>query len=625
MKTLFAFVIAVLLVSHVYAQKKSLPVIRRIDPTNWWVGMKNPALQLLVYGPGAGMLDYTINFPGVTLVRTNKVESPNYAFLDLFIAPTAQAGTFKVVGQAGKQTVSYSYELKARTKEAKGLGVTSADLIYLVIPDRFANGDPSNDKLASLDQIADRTSPFLRHGGDLKGITDHLDYLQEMGVTSIWPTPLIENDEKLNKEAHGMLQAGYHGYHFTDHYQIDRRFGGNEGYVQFSKALHQRGMKLVQDAVYNHVSDDHWMYKDRPMKDWFNNWPAYTGSSHKEQSLFDPHAAESDRKVLLDGWFTPFMPDINQRNLFHATYLIQHAIWSTEMFSVDAWRIDTYKYNDQLFMNRCNQALLDEYPKIHIFGESMMGSPLNVSYFVRSNVNFPFKSNLPGTLDFPLNFAITDALRQNFSWDEGVNRLYSTLAQDIVYEDPNKNVTSLDNHDLDRYLSVIGDDFEKYKIGVTWLLTLRGIPSWYYGTEILMKNFKTPTDAEVRKDFPGGFPGDTENKFTAAGRSQKENEAFDYVKKLASYRKNTPALHSGKLMQYMPVDGVYVYFRYDADKTIMIATNSMDKEMTLDTRRFRERMGGFSRGINAITGEEIVSLSQLKLPAKTAMVLELGK
>ncbi len=625
MKTLYAFLIGLFIIAPVYSQKKSPSSIHRIDPTNWWVGMKNPEVQLLVYGPGAGALNCSINYPGVTLVRTNKVENPNYAFLDLTIASSAKPGMFQVVGQAGKQTVSYSYELKARNNEPKGMGVTSADLIYLIMPDRFANGDPANDRLSTLDPTADRNNPFLRHGGDLKGITDHLDYLQELGVTSIWLTPIIDNDEQQKKEGHGKLQAGYHGYHFTDHYQIDRRFGGNEGYVQFSKAIHQRGMKLVQDAVYNHVSDDHWMFKDRPMNDWFNNWPAFTGSSHKEQSLFDPHAAEIDRKVLLDGWFTPFLPDINQRNPFLATYLIQHAIWSTEMFNVDAWRIDTYKYNDQPFMNRCNQALLEEYPNIHLFGESMMGNPLSVSYFVRSNVNFSFKSNLPGTLDFPLNFAINDALRQNYGWDDGVNRLYNTLAQDIVYEDPNKNVTSLDNHDLDRFLSVIGDDFEKYKIGVTWLLTTRGIPSWYYGTEILMKNFKSPTDAEVRKDFPGGFPGDTENKFTAAGRTQKENEAFDYVKKLAHYRKNIPALHSGKLMQYVPVDGVYVYFRYDADKTIMIATNSMDKERTVDTSRFSERMAGFTSGRNVMTGEGVESLTELKLPAKTAMVLELMK
>ncbi|HMI66466.1 MAG TPA: glycoside hydrolase family 13 protein [Cyclobacteriaceae bacterium] len=625
MKTLPLFLTALLYYSSVQSQKPA-PAITRIDPTNWWIGMNNPDVQLLVYGPNAGTLTYTVSYPGVNLVKISKVENPNYAFLDLRIMPSAKPGILRVVGQSGKQTISKEYELKARTREAKGTGVTSADLIYLIMPDRFANGDPSNDKFTAMaDPNSDRTNPYLRHGGDLKGIADHLNYLTELGVTALWLTPVIENNERLKKEGPDRMQAGYHGYHFTDHYQIDKRFGGNEGYIAFSRAVHQAGMKLVQDAVYNHVSDDHWMFKDQPAKDWFNNWPAYTNSSHKEQPLYDPHGAETDKKVMLDGWFTPFLPDLNQRNPFLATYLIQHAIWSTEMFTLDGWRIDTYKYNDQAFMNRCNQALIAEYPNIHLFGESTASHPLGLSYFVKSNVNFPFRSNLPGTLDFPLNGAINDALRQNFGWDEGVSRLYQTLAQDIVYADPMKLVTQLDNHDTDRYLSVMGDDFDKYKMGVTWLLTTRGIPSWYYGTEILMKNFKVPTDAEVRRDFPGGFPDDKENKFTAQGRNAKENEAFGYVSKLAHYRNATPAVHSGKLMQYVPQDGVYVYFRYDESKTVMIASNTQDKEKSLDTSRFSEKMNGFSGARNVLTEEVINSLSVVKLPAKTVVVLELMK
>ena len=625
MKIVQGLLICFISYGSIHSQSPS-PAIRRIDPPNWWIGMKNPNVQLLVYGPNAGTLTYTINYPGVTLVKTSKVENPNYAFLNLKIAPSAKIGMLKIFGQSGGQTIIQQYELKARTNEPKGSGVTSADLIYLIMPDRFANGDPSNDKFDTmLDPAADTKNPYLRHGGDLKGIEDHLNYLQEFGVTALWLTPVIENDEVLKKEGPDRMQAGYHGYHFTDHYQIDRRFGGNEGYIRFSKAVHQRGMKVVQDAVYNHVSDDHWMYKDQPTKDWFNNWPSYTNSSHKEQPLFDPHSAAIDRDVMLDGWFTPFLPDFNQRNPFLANYLIQHAIWSTDMFNLDAWRIDTYKYNDQPFMNRCNQALLTEYPNILLFGESVASSPLSLSYFVKSNVNYPFKSNLPGANDFPLNYAFNDALRQNFGWDEGVSRVYQIISQDAVYADPMKLVTQLDNHDMDRYLSTIGDDFNKYKMGVTWLLTTRGIPSLYYGTEILMKNIRVPTDAEVRKDFPGGFPGDGESKFTREGRNQKENEAFDFVSKLANYRKNTPAVHSGRLMQYVPREGVYVYFRYDAAKTIMIVANTADKEVSLDTARFTERMKGFSSAKNVITNELTNDLSRMKLPAKTAIVLELIK
>jgi glycosidase len=617
------FAVSALLISTFVTLAQSS--IKRVDPPNWWVGMKNPKVQLLLYGPGAGNLTYTINYPGVTLAKTNKVENISYVFLDLIIAKTAKAGVVKIVGTGGGKTITQAFELKARKSERIAGSVTSADLIYLIMPDRFANGDPTNDKFNNmLDTEADPKIPYLRHGGDLKGIMDHLDYLQELGVTSLWMTPVIENDELQKKEGHGQMQAGYHGYHFTDHYAIDRRFGGNEAYIKLSKALHQRGMKLVQDAVYNHVSDDHWFYKDRPMKDWFNNWPSYTNSSHKEQPLFDPHSAAVDRDKMLDGWFTPFLPDLNQRNPYLANYLIQHAIWSTEMFNVDAWRIDTYKYNDQPFMNRCNEALLDEYPGMLLFGESVASNPLNMSYFVKSKVDFPFRSNLPSTNDFPLNYAFNDALRQNYGWDEGVNRIYNVLSQDAVFADPMRLVTQIDNHDMDRFLSTVGEDFDKFKMGITWLLTTRGIPSWYYGTEIMMKNYRNPSDAEVRKDFPGGWPGDTENKFTKEGRADKENEAFEYVKKLAQYRKNTPALHSGKLTQYLPQDGVYVYFRSDKTKTIMIATNSSDKEKSPDMSRFSEMIKGVGSGKNVMTGE-LYDLTRMTLAPKSVVVVELGK
>ncbi len=621
------FVLLAVWLSHAIASAQQPETsIRRINPTSWWVGMKNPNLQLLVFGPNAGTLSYSVNYPGIRLLKTHSVENKDYVFLDLNISPATKPGVLQVIGKNGNQTISRSFELKARKRDYKRTGVSSADLIYLIMPDRFANGDPANDRFADMaDPNSDTRSPYLRHGGDLQGITAHLDYLQDLGVTAIWLTPVIENDEQLKKEGPNRMQAGYHGYHFTDHYLVDRRLGGNEGYDRFAKSVHDRGMKLIQDAVYNHISDDHWMYKNLPSKDWLNNWPAYTGSSHREQPLFDPYSAAIDRQMLLNGWFTSFLPDLNQRNPFLANFLIQHAIWSTEMFNLDAWRIDTYKYNDQAFMNRCNQALLTEFPGIHLIGESTASGPLTLSYFVNSNVDYPFKSNLPGTFDFPLNYAINDALRSTSGNGDGLNRLYETIAHDIVYADPMKLVTQLDNHDMDRYLSVIGEDNNKYKIGVTWLLTLRGIPSWYYGTEILMKNFKNPTDAEVRKDFPGGFPSDRENKFTAEGRTQKENEAFSFVRKLAGYRKMTPALHSGKLMHYYPQDGKYVYFRYDAGKCIMIATNATNGDAEINTTRFTERMKGYTSARNVITNETIGDLSTIKLPAMTALVLELIK
>lgn len=597
--------------------------IERLNPTNWWVGMKRPNVQLLVHGPQAGTLAYSIDYPGVKLLKTSTVENPNYAFLDLTIAATARPGTVRIVGRKGSQTLTQNWVLMARDGAPKGQGVTDADFIYLAMPDRFANGDPANDKFADLrDPSADRQNPFLRHGGDLAGAAQRLGYLKDLGITAVWFTPVIENDQPLTNEG-GTMRASYHGYGFTDHYTVDRRLGGNAAYKRFAQQAHAAGLKVVQDAVYNHVGNQHWFIRDLPMKSWLHQWPTYTNTSYRQQPITDPHGAQLDRKITLDGWFVPFLPDLNQQNPYVANFLIQHAIWSVETFGVDAWRIDTYMYNDQPFMNRCNAALLAEYPKIHIFGESSVNNIVDQAYYTRNNINFPFKSNQPGGLDFVLEGAMLDGLRQPLSYDGGVNRFYQTLAQDAVYQDPSKLVTFLDNHDHDRYLSVIGEDFDKYKVGLTWLLTTRGIPSMYYGTEILMKNFKNPTDAEVRRDFPGGFPGDKEDKFTAAGRSPRENEAFDFVKKLATYRRTHPVLHSGRLMQFLPENGLYVYFRYSPAGTVMVATNTTDQPAALPTARFAERTRGFTKARNVLTGEDLAAIATLQLPAKTALVLEL--
>jgi len=587
--------------------------------------MKDPNLQLILYGPNAGTLTYSVTYPGVKLVKAHKVENPNYAFLDLTIAPGTKAGTLKLIGKKGDQTVMTSYELKARTGKPKGLGVSSADLVYLLIPDRFSNADESNDKFAGMaDPNADRKNPFYRHGGDLQGIINHLDYLKELGVTALWTTPILENDQPLTDEGDSK-RAAYHGYAFTDHYSVDRRFGGNEAYLKLVQAAHAKGIKVVQDAVYNHVGINHWFVKDLPMKDWIHQWPAYTGTSHKNQVVFDPYASQFDKKLLLDGWFVPFMADLNHNNPYVANFLIQHALWTVETFGVDAWRIDTYLYNELGFMNRCNQALITEYPHIHIFGEAWVSNVISQAYFVRNKIEFPFKSNMPGALDFQLYSAVNDALREGIGGNDGADRVHQTLAQDAVYQKPLDLVTFLDNHDTDRFFSVIGENYNKYRIGLTWLLTTRGIPTIYYGTEILMKNFKNPSDAEVRRDFPGGFAGDKENKFTAEGRSKRENEAFDFVKTLANYRQKTPVLQSGKLMQFVPQDGLYVYFRYNENQSVMVVTNVTNDEKTLETGRFAERMKGFSHARNVLNDETLPDLKTVRIPARTALVLELGK
>jgi neopullulanase len=611
------------------------PGITRVEPTHWWTGMKEPRLQVLLYGKDLAGSNVVITQPGVRLEKVHTVENPNYLFVDLTIGPDARPGTFPIVltkevpvrrgrqSSLRKVSTSLTYELKARTSDPKAQGVDQSDLIYLVLPDRFANGDPTNDRFADMaDPKADRANPFLRHGGDLQGIINHMDYFKEMGVTALWLNPVLENNQPLTNEG-GTERSAYHGYGFTDHYRVDKRLGGNEAYKKLVEVAHANGIKIVQDAVYNHVGINHWFVKDLPSKDWLHQWPTYTNTSYKDQPLADPYASAVDRKVTSDGWFVPFLPDLNQQNPFLANYLIQHAIWTVEHFGIDAWRVDTYMYNDLEFMNRCNAALMEEYPRLHIFGENWVNSVLNQAYFQRNNLKVPFKSNLPGACDFQLQYAIIDALNQKAGWNEGVQRLYQVLGQDYVYEDPTKNVIFLDNHDMNRFLSVVGEDMQKYRMGLTWLLTARGIPQLYYGTEILMKNFMNPSDAEVRKDFPGGFPGDKENKFLASGRTTAENEAFNFVKKLAAYRKNTPALHSGRLMQYLPQDGVYVYFRYDDTKTVMIVMNPEEKEVQLPTARFSERIKDATRGRNVVTEQTVPLVGTLAVPARSAWVLEL--
>ncbi len=586
--------------------------------------MKNPKLQLMIHGKGIGNDAVTVSYPGVKLEKVNKAENKNYLFLDLLISSTAKPGNLKIK-LAGK---TINYELKVKSKEdgsSRVQGVTSQDFIYMLMPDRFVNGDPSNDYFPDMrDTAHDRSNPFDRHGGDLLGVQQHLDYIKDLGATTIWMTPVVENDMARTKEG-GVSRSTYHGYAFTDQYNVDRRFGGNEAYKKLVNAAHAKGLKIIQDAVYNHVGIDHWFIRDMPMKDWVNQWPSYTNTSYKDQPMVDPYASNIDKKISNDGWFTPFMPDLNQRNPYVSNFLIQYAIWATEEFGIDGWRVDTYFYSDPAFLNRINDALGKEFPKLTVFGEVWVHSVINSAYFAQNNfTNIPFKSNLQGVTDFPLLFAMQEGLNEKFGWTEGVNKIYSILAQDIAYKDPFRNCIFLDNHDLDRIYSVVGEDFSKFKMGINWLLTFRGIPQMYYGTEILMKNFKNPSDAEVRKDFPGGWKEDKVNKFTKEGRTVQEQEAWDYISKLANYRKNSPALTKGKLMQYVPMDGVYVYFRYSDKQTVMVISNTGDKPAKIDTKRFDERTNVFGKAKNVITGET-KSLNDIEVQPKESVVLELVK
>jgi neopullulanase len=612
MKKLLSFTALLFLTLSTFAQNI------QVYPPNWWTSMKYHQVQLLVKGADVkfNASTVTVNYPGVTLDKVHKLDNGKYLALDLTISTDAKPGNLSLDFKAGKRTQSVVWPLKTRDTSIKfGQGVTSEDLIYLIMPDRFSNGDPTNDKIKKLkDQSLNRDSIFDRHGGDIQGIINHLDYLQDLGVTALWMTPVFEND---------MPNRTEHGYAITDHYKIESRLGTSDLYKKLSAALHQRGMKLVQDAVYNHVGLYHFFVQEKPTKDWLHEWPTYTGTSYKDQPMMDPHAAEIDKKRLSDGWFTRMMPDLNHSNPYVANFLIQHALWTVEEFGVDGWRIDTYIYNDLEFMNRCNQALMDEYPDISIFGETWVHGVAAQAYFTQHTIDTKFKSNLLGVTDFQTNmYGIMNAINEPFGWTNGVNKLYQTIAQDFLYKDPMRNVVFLDNHDLSRFFSVVGEDIGKQKWGIAWLLTTRGVPQLYYGTEILMKGFTNP-DGHVRKDFPGGWAGDKANKFTAEGRTADENEVFNWTKALANFRKNSSAIKTGKLTQYTPEDGVYVYFRHDANQTVMCVMNSNDKEVTVDVKRFAENIKSFTTGKEVATGKSFDVVDKLTVPKQYLLVMAL--
>ena len=594
-------------------------------PSHWWVGMKHSNLQVMLHSKDDLSKSVKVKYPGVVVTKVHQPENKHYLFVDLLLLPTVKAGKFDFVLEDG---TTIAYELKSRNKITNTIahqGVRSNDLIYLIMPDRFVNGDPSNDQFDDLnDKVADRKDPYSRHGGDLKGVTEKLDYLKELGVTSIWMTPVLENNMPKMQEVTWWM-SGYHGYWITDHYQVDKRLGGNQAYKNLVDEAHSKGLKIIQDAVYNHVGSYHHTVLDLPMKDWLNQWPTYTGANHREELFMDPYASSEEKKIMIGGWFVPHLPDLNLANPYCAKFVIQSNIWSTEEFGIDGWRVDTYKYCDEKFLNEINHTLLREYPNLTVFGEAWTNTVPSSAYFTENNLDVPFKHKIKGVTDFPLNSAIYNALNDNFGWTDGVTKLYMTLSQDFLYKDPYTNCIFLDNHDMNRFYSMVGEDLSKYKMGLGLLMTLRGIPQIYYGTEVLMKNYKDPNDAAVRKDFPGGWKSDSINKFNVAGLNAKESEAFNYFKKLANYRKSSVVLAKGSLKHFIPQNGVYVYFRKLGDQTIMCVVNTNKVKSTIKTDRFKEAIGDYNTMLEVMSekGERIPI--DLEIPAHGFLMFELKK
>jgi glycosidase len=608
----------ILLIILQFAYASAFAQQTEVYPTHWWTGMKWNKVQILIRAADVLSSEkINIKYPGITINKTYRFDNAKYLAVDISISAAAKPGTpvIELTSNGKKQLISWP--LKSRRK-GNGIeyaqGVASSDFIYLLMPDRFSNGDPSNDQVPGMkDQSLNRDSIFLRHGGDLQGVINHLDYLQDLGITTLWMTPVIEND---------MPNRTEHGYAFTNHYRIDPRLGGEKAYKNLSDSLHKRGMKLIQDAVYNHMGLYHFLMQDAPSNDWVHQWPEFTKPNYKDQVHFDPYVSAKDKKQMVDGWFTQEMPDLNQSNPFVANFLIQHAIWSVEEFGVDAWRIDTYIYVDDAFMNRCNQALLNEYPKMTMFGESWVEGPANQAFFTKNIFSMPFKSNLPGTLDFQTSLhGIHPALKEPGT---GVNQLYQTLGRDFVYQNPMNNVIFLDNHDMSRIFSVVGEDVQKQKTGIKWLLTERGIPQLYYGTEILMKGISNP-DGWVRLDFPGGWQGDKKNAFTKEGLSTEEIAVHELTRKLADCRKNSPALKNGKMMHYVPDNGLYVYFRYNSNETIMCIMNASKENRIIHFNNYPERTRGFSKAIDVLADNSININESPEIPAGDMWILQMKK
>ncbi len=599
-----------------FAQKQQID-IQRIDPAFWWAGMKNPELQVLVYGKDISAAAVTLSYPGVEITRTEKTENPNYQFLFLNIKPEAKPGVIPVTFTSGKKKRVVNYELRKREKSGPEYkGFNASDVIYLIMPDRFANGDETNDYVAGMLEKPNRAEPFGRHGGDIKGIESKLDYLKDFGITALWLNPVLENNQS---------HSTYHGYAISDFYKVDPRFGTNEDFRMLTKKTHDKGMKMIMDMVFNHAGSETWFVKDPPQKDWVHQFPQYTNSNYRLSISVDPYASKFDTNKMQQGWFDRHMPDLNQHNKLLATYLIQNSIWWIEYAQLDGIRMDTHPYPYKDFMSTWCKEVLNEYPNFNIVGEVWEERVLLTSYFQRNSKNSDgYEGNLPSITDFPLKSAINTAFNEQDGWEQGLTRIYYVLIQDFAYTEPNNNVIFLDNHDITRFATSVGGDINKQKMGFATLLTMRGIPQMFYGGEIGMPG-DGGNHGTLRADMPGGWKGDNRSVFTEAGRTKDENDLFHYISTILTWRKSKPVIHNGKLMHFIPENGIYVYFRYTDTESVMVILNNNAEEKTLTTERFTERLKGFNSAENIVTKQTVSNLQSIALPAKSATILELKK
>lgn len=598
--------------------------VDKIDPPYWWTGMHDTTLQLQIHGNDIRSAEFSVEYPGVKVDSVVRLDgSPNWQFVYLDITPDAQPGTMKLEWKAGNKTISRNFELKKRREMRGAQGFSASDVLYMIMPDRFAAGKGKHPGVGSLvnKEKTDRKNPNARHGGDLKGIADHIDYIDSLGMTAVWLNPVLEND---------MPGGSYHGYATTDYYRVDPRFGTNDEYAELTDTLHNRGIKMVMDMIFNHSGSHHPWALDPPASDWFNHQDKYVQTNYRLSTITDPYASDYDKDLTVNGWFVESMPDLNQKNPHLMKYLIQNSIFWIEDAQIDGIRMDTYPYADMAEMARWIDAVKAEYPDFNIVGECWFGSPAGEQFWQTGSAIAASKgidTRLPVVMDFPLSVLCADLKPfkvDSQAWN-GINEVYDHFALDYVYADPMNVLRFLDNHDTDRFILEEPKDLDAWKQAIALLLTVPGIPQLYYGTELLMHGSKEGSDGYVRRDMPGGFKGDSRNEFTAQGRSQLQNEAYDFISTLANWRKGSDAIGKGDMKHFMPTNGVYLYRRSYGPEEAIVILNGKDEDLALDMERYGEIIREGDRYRNVMTGETITlrdSDKPFSLPARATLILE---
>jgi glycosidase len=593
--------------------------IERIEPPFWYSGMRNPELQIMVYGKNIAKYEVSTT-NSILIIKIDKTENANYLFVTITTENIPPKDFFLIFKEKNTVAFTQKYSLKQRRENsAERKSFDASDVLYLLMPDRFSNGKRNNDSTVTTKEKYNRNLSDGRHGGDIQGIINHLDYIYELGVTTLWSTPLCEDDEP---------QYSYHAYAQSDVYKIDPRFGTNEDYVQLSNEIHQRKMKLILDYVTNHWGIEHWMFKDLPTHDWFNYIGNYTETNHKRTVIHDIHASEIDKKKCIDGWFVPSMPDLNMNNLLVLKYLIQNAIWWIEYANLDGFRVDTYNYTDPNGIAIWTKSITDEYPNFNIVGEVWMFDQSHSAYWQKDSKVAAiqnYNSYLPSVMDFTLLGAINTAFNEDEeSWDKGMIKVYDNFTNDFLYSNPNNILIFAENHDTHRINHIFDYDLNKYKMAMSLLATSRGIPQLYYGSEIGMAGNKDNGDADVRQDFPGGWKSDTNSAFTASGRTQRQNEYFDFTSKLFNWRKTNSAVHFGKMTHYIPENNVYVYFRFNHVHSVMVVLNNSPQTRTINPIRFQENIQKYKIGKDVITDKITDLTNEILLNPKCVLILELS-